>query len=138
MNLGDALEASGVSQGAHVIAHSGEHPDVVLMATVGEVVLSLEALPDYIRGVLPDTCRARVSIEAATRNSGGDLIGLNGEHVGMSTFGSSAPIEQLHTDFGFATSSAPLVQPPLPPKKNTFKNLKTIGHTQETCRIYQG
>ena len=121
MNLGDALEASRVSQGAHVIAHSGEQPDVVLMTTVGEVVLSLGALPDYIRGVLPDTCRARMSIEAATRNSGDDLIGLNGEHVGMSTFGSSSPIEQLHTGCGFVTSSAPLVQ--IHPKKQLHKQI---------------
>merc|ERR1711933_293390 len=42
----------------------------------------------------------RVSIEVATRNSWGDFIGLDGEHVGLSTFGSSAPIKQLHRDFG--------------------------------------
>merc|ERR1712190_672789 len=53
------------------------------------------------RRVLPDSCRARVSIEAATRSSWCVFIGLDGEHVGMSTFGSSAPIKQLQKDFGF-------------------------------------
>ncbi len=56
---------------------------------------------EYIQSVLPDACRARVSIEAATSHSWGAFIGLDGEHVGMITFGSSAPIKKLQQELGF-------------------------------------
>eukprot|EP00913_Durusdinium_trenchii_P029527 g27679.t1 len=36
---------------------------------------------EYIDMVLPNACRARVSIEASRRDSWGSLIGLDGEHV---------------------------------------------------------
>merc|ERR1719461_1151163 len=53
----------------------------------------------YIRSVLPPDCRARVSIEAATQDSWGWFVGLDGESVGVMTFGSSAPCKRLQEVF---------------------------------------
>jgi len=55
----------------------------------------------YQEEVLPRGCRARVSIEAAVKASWGSLIGLDGEHVGMITFGLSGPAKKLQQELGF-------------------------------------
>merc|ERR1719420_187792 len=57
--------------------------------------------PEYRDSILPSTCRARVSIEAASRESWGFFIGLDGEHLGMSSFGASTPIKAVQKEFGF-------------------------------------
>lgn len=119
--------ATGVSRGGYIIAGSAStEPDLILLSTGSEVSLMLEAhealsseglnvrsvsMPclelfqqqprEYIEGILPPACRARVSIEAATKDMWGFFIGMDGEHVGMITFGSSAPCKQLQQHLGF-------------------------------------
>jgi len=118
--------ASGLRRGAYVLADSHPEPEVILMATGSEVSLMLEAhehlakegvkvrsvsMPcmelftsqpvEYVRSVLPDAVRARVSIEAATKEPWMQWIGLDGEHVGMITYGASAPVKRLHQELGF-------------------------------------
>jgi len=118
--------ASGLRRGAYILAGADYEPDVILMATGSEVSLMIEAhqalsaeglkvrsvsMPcmelfkqqplQYIQAILPDSCRARVSIEAATSDAWGCFIGIDGEHVGMITFGSSAPIKRLQKELGF-------------------------------------
>mmetsp|Transcript_118181 Transcript_118181/g.294820 ORF Transcript_118181/g.294820 Transcript_118181/m.294820 type:complete len:745 (+) Transcript_118181:73-2307(+) len=118
--------ASGLCKGGYILAGANYEPDVILMATGSEVSLMLEAhqslsaegvkvrsvsMPcmelfkqqshEYIQSILPDTCRARVSIEAATSCAWGCFIGIDGEHIGMITFGSSAPIKRLQKELGF-------------------------------------
>jgi len=56
---------------------------------------------EYQNSVLPSTCRARVSIEAATTGQWGFLTGLDGEHVGIDSFGASAPAKHVQKEFGF-------------------------------------
>mmetsp|Transcript_50148 Transcript_50148/g.107937 ORF Transcript_50148/g.107937 Transcript_50148/m.107937 type:complete len:747 (-) Transcript_50148:197-2437(-) len=123
--------SEGVLKGGYVIAGKpNEKPEVILMATGSEVSLMLEAhdalekegvkvrsvsMPcmelyrqqsqEYHESVLPSDCRARVSIEAATSHSWGDFTGLDGEHVGMITFGSSAPVKKLQQELGFTVSA---------------------------------
>jgi transketolase len=119
--------AAGVSRGAYVLAGAEhERPEVILMASGSEVALMLEAhdalvaedvkvrsvsVPcmelfkeqsaAYVESVLPFGCRARVSIEAATSDSWRWLIGLDGEHVGMITFGESGPLKSIAKTLGF-------------------------------------
>jgi len=118
--------ASGLRKGAYKIAGKDEEPDLILMASGSEVSLMLEAhehldakgvrvwsisVPcielfmqqseEYRDMLLPPRCRARVSIEAATRESWGFLTGLDGEHVGVKSFGASAPIKHVQKEFGF-------------------------------------
>jgi len=118
--------ALGLRKGAYQIAGDNTEPELILMASGSEVHLMLEAhehldaqgvkvwsisVPcielfmqqseEYRNALLPTTCRARVSIEAATRESWGFLTGLDGEHVGIDRFGASAPIKALQKEFGF-------------------------------------
>jgi len=119
--------ASGVARGAYVLAEaSGARPDVILLATGSEVQLALEArdeleadgvktrvvsMPcwelfdrqplDYRDQVLPGDVRARVAIEQASTLGWDRYVGDGGAVVGMHTFGSSAPLKQLLTKFGF-------------------------------------
>jgi len=118
--------AAGLHKGGYTLIDCGEEPELILIATGSEVGLMLEAydalvqvgvkaravsMPcmelfkqqsdEYISSVLPDSCRARVSIEAATRDTWGDFIGLDGEHVGMITFGISGPLKDIQKELGF-------------------------------------
>ena len=119
--------ASGVAQGAYVLADSDSGtPDVILMATGSEVALALEARDDlrregigarvvsmpcwelfdrqpreYRDHVLPPSVRARVAIEQASTLGWDRYVGDAGAVVGMHTFGASAPLKQLLVNFGF-------------------------------------
>ncbi|CAE8680895.1 unnamed protein product, partial [Polarella glacialis] len=122
--------AEGLHKGGYILMDSncgnGDLPQVILMATGSEVALMLEAhdvlasqgikvrsvsIPcielfksqseEYLLSVLPNACRARVSIEASRRDSWGAFLGLDGEHVGMITFGASAPLSSLQEKLGF-------------------------------------
>ncbi len=119
--------ASGVAQGAYVLADSDSGtPDVILMATGSEVSLALEARDDlrregigvrvvsmpcwelfdrqpleYRDHVLPPFVRARVAIEQASTLGWDRYVGDAGAVVGMHTFGASAPLKQLLVNFGF-------------------------------------
>jgi len=123
--------ASGLRKGGYVLAGDvEEEPEVILMATGSEVSLMLEAhealakdgvrvrsvsMPclelfkhqpsEYREMVLPDSCRARVSIEAASAESWGVFVGLDGESVSMSTFGFSAPGSSLQKEMGFTVDN---------------------------------
>ncbi len=119
--------ASGVAQGAYVLADSdGGTPDLILMATGSEVALALEArdelqpegigarvvsMPcwelfdrqplEYRDHVLPPSVRARVAIEQGSTFGWDRYVGDAGAVVGMHTFGASAPLKQLLVNFGF-------------------------------------
>jgi transketolase len=119
-------QASGLRRGAYKIVGNVLEPEVILLASGSEVALMLQAHEDldakgvkvwsisvpclelflqqsdeYQQTILPRTCRARVSIEAAARDTWSFIVGLDGEHVGMSGFGASAPIKAVMKDFGF-------------------------------------
>jgi len=51
--------------------------------------------------VLPKTCRKRVAIEAGVSDFWRKYVGLDGDVVGIDTFGASAPSEALMPHFGF-------------------------------------
>lgn len=122
--------ASGLHKGAYILAGEADLPQVILMSTGSEVSLMLQAheqleakgikvrslsVPsielfkqqpqEYIDKLLPNACRARVSIEAARRDSWGAFLGLDGEHVGMLTFGASGKITSLQEGFGFTVEA---------------------------------
>jgi transketolase len=119
--------ADGVRRGGYVLAdpESGD-PVVILIATGSEVALALEAhekliaegvpsrvvsLPcwelfdrqeqSYRDQVLPPDIPARVSIEEASTLGWERFVGTEGATIGMHTFGSSAPLKDVQTKFGF-------------------------------------
>jgi len=119
--------ASGVAQGAYVLADAGNgRPDVILIGTGSEVQLCLAAyeqltaegiqarvvsMPSwalfeqqeqaYKDSVLPPDITARVSVEQASTMGWARYVGLTGCSIGMETFGASAPLKALQEKFGF-------------------------------------
>ena len=55
----------------------------------------------YRDGVLPPNVTARVSVEMGSVIGWDRYVGATGAKVGMNTFGSSAPLKDLLTKFGF-------------------------------------
>ena len=101
-------------------------PELILIATGSEVALAIEAyeeltadgvrarvvsLPswqlfdqqdeEYRESVLPPAVTARVSIEEASTLGLGPLRRHRGAMIGMHTFGSSAPLKDVQTKYGF-------------------------------------
>jgi transketolase len=117
------------SKGGYVLAEAETKRDVTLIATGSEVAIAMEArdqlkaegvsaavisMPcldkfeeqsqDYRDQVTqPDT--PVVVVEAAIEQSWGKYLGRNGKFVGMSTFGASAPANELYEHFGITTQN---------------------------------
>lgn len=120
--------AEGLARGAYVLADApNARPDVILIGTGSEVQLCISAfevlksreigarvvsMPSwdlfeeqdktYRDSVLPPDIKARVTIEQASVIGWDRYAGPSGEIIGMHTFGSSAPLKDLLTKFGFA------------------------------------
>ncbi|HUH30105.1 MAG TPA: transketolase [Rhodanobacter sp.] len=127
----DARQVADISRGGYVLADPPSAKfQVILIATGSEVELAMEAaralaqqdvaarvvsMPctevfdaqplEYREGVLPGWCRARVAVEAATVDFWRKYVGLDGEVVGMTTFGASAPAAQLFEHFGITVTA---------------------------------
>jgi len=120
--------ASGVSQGAYILADAaGANPEVILIASGSEVCLAVEAheklaaegirsrvvsMPsweifehqpqEYRERVLPTNVTKRIMIEQGSTFGWERYIGNSGRMIGMKTFGASAPLKELQGKFGFA------------------------------------
>ena len=55
--------------------------------------------------VIPPAVRARVSVEQASTFGWARFVGLDGERIGMKTFGASAPLKELQKKFGFTVEN---------------------------------
>ncbi len=123
--------AEGIRRGGYVLAEAdGGTPRVILIASGSEVELALEAretlqaadIPTrvvnlaswtlferqgraYIDQVLPPTVRARVAIEAASPMGWHRWVGSDGEIVGISRFGASAPAKTVFRELGFTVEN---------------------------------
>lgn len=114
-----------IERGGYVLADAeGGAPDVILIATGSEVGLAVEAkqtldaaglktrvvsMPStdvfdrqdaaYRESVLPNAVRKRVAVEAGVTGFWRKYVGLDGDVVGIDTFGASAPADQLYAYF---------------------------------------
>ena len=119
--------AEGLRRGGYVLADpDGADPEVILIATGSEVALAIAAheqlVSDGIRSrvvslpcwelfdrqddayrdtVLPPEIKARVSVEEASTVGWDRWVGPSGRMIGMHTFGSSAPLKDVQSRFGF-------------------------------------
>jgi len=126
----DSQQLADIARGAYVLSDPADTKfKAILIATGSEVELAMEAMrtlaqqgvpvrvvsmpcteafdaqpAEYREGVLPGWCRARVAVEAASVDYWGKYVGLDGEVVGMTTFGASAPAPQLFEHFGFTVA----------------------------------
>ena len=127
----DGVTAAGVRRGAYILqeAESGT-PDVILIATGSEVQLAVEARErlqnegvaarvvsapslewfeeqdaEYRESVLPQSVRARVSVEAGETMLWHRIVGDAGRSVGLDRFGASADYQTLFEQFGITTDA---------------------------------
>jgi len=122
----DAEKLSNVAKGAYILLDSDTPCEVILIATGSEVQLAVDAhakltgqgkavrvvsMPStdvfevqkaqYKESVLPASVSKRVAIEAGIADYWFKYVGLNGKVIGMTTFGGSAPADQLFELYGF-------------------------------------
>jgi transketolase len=64
-----------------------------------------EQSAEYRESVLPKAVRRRVGVEALASFGLDRYVGLDGAMVGMTTFGASAPQDQLFKKFGFTVEN---------------------------------
>jgi transketolase len=119
--------AAGLARGAYVLADPPQGaPEILLIGTGSEVSLCakvheeltrdgvaarLISMPSwelfeqqdqtYRDAILPPRVTARVAVEQASTLGWDRYVGAEGAIIGMHTFGSSAPLKDLLTKFGF-------------------------------------
>jgi transketolase len=123
--------ADGVERGAYILLEAeGNTPDIVLIASGSEVALAVEArtqlaqqdiqarvvsMPSwelfdqqpqaYRDEVLPPSVRKRLAIEAGVPQGWRDYIGPEGDIVGLTRFGASAPGPVVMEKLGFSVAN---------------------------------
>jgi transketolase len=125
-----AADVVDAGRGGYVLADADGTPDVILLASGSEVHVALAAretlqsegiatrvvsMPcmewfdaqsrDYRLSVLPDTVRARVSVEAAVAMPWYKYVGDAGRCVSLEHFGASADAQTLFRKFGITAEA---------------------------------
>jgi transketolase len=126
----DAEQLANITKGGYILKDCAGTPDLILIATGSEVELAVAAAAEltaegknvrvvsmpatdvfdkqdaaYREAVLPAAVTARVAIEAGIADFWYKYVGFGGAIVGMTTFGESAPADQLFKMFGFTTEN---------------------------------
>ena len=121
-----SVPAEAVDRGAYVLRDPEGEPELILIGTGSEVSLCLKAAEllegegvstrvvsapcidrfaeqddAYRDEVLPPGLRSRVSVEAASELGWAKWVTDDGEAIGMTSFGASAPAGDLYEHFGF-------------------------------------
>ena len=117
-------------RGAYVLKDVDGTLDALILANGSEIKLALEAaetltgdgiaarvisMPswelfddqsqEYKNKVLPENVTTRVAIEAGATQGWHKYVGMNGKVIGLDHFGTSAPINDLFTNFGITAES---------------------------------
>ncbi len=123
----DAATIANVAKGGYVLKDTDGTPDAIVIATGSEVAVAMEAAEAsskkvrvvsmpcvevfeaqddaYKESVLPKAVTARVAVEAAIMDAWWKYVGTDGEVVGMTTFGESAPAADLFKHFGITAEN---------------------------------
>ncbi|WP_417663596.1 transketolase [Pseudidiomarina donghaiensis] len=119
-------QVADIERGGYVLVDCSGTPELILIATGSEVALAVQAantlqqqgtkvrvvsMPatdvfdqqdaEYRESVLPSSVAKRIAIEAGIADYWFKYVGLQGRIVGMTTFGESAPANELFKHFGF-------------------------------------
>ena len=125
-----AQQIADIGRGAYVLVDCKGEPELILIGTGSEVQLAVAAavkltaagrrvrvvsMPcteifdaqeqSYRDAVLPPAVRKRLAIEALHADFWRKYVGLDGNVIGMTTFGASAPGPELMAYFGFTTEN---------------------------------
>lgn len=123
-------KAEDLEKGAYILSEASKNPDLILMATGSEVALILQAqekleadgistrvvsMPSwelfekqsaaYKEKVFPKANRKRLAVEMASPMGWHKYTTDEGDMLGMTTFGESAPAEELYKVFGFTVDN---------------------------------
>jgi transketolase len=123
-------KATNLAKGAYVLSDSEGTPDLILMATGSEVEFIMNAqaklkeeginarvvsMPswelfekqsaEYKESVFPKAIKKRLAVEAASPMGWHKYITDEGDMLGMTTYGESAPAEDLYKHFGFTVEN---------------------------------
>ncbi|BDR35758.1 transketolase [Photobacterium damselae] len=126
----NAQQLADITKGGYVLKDCDGKPELILIATGSEVELATEAyalltaegrkvrvvsMPAtdvfdkqdaaYRESVLPSDVTARVAIEAGIADFWYKYVGFDGRIIGMTSFGESAPADQLFKLFGFTVEN---------------------------------
>jgi transketolase len=122
--------ATGLLQGAYILSEPSKPPQLILLATGSEVDLILKAqarlaeeeiaarvvsMPSwelfeaqdeaYKEKVLPNVIKKRLAVEMASPMGWHKYVTDEGDILGMTRFGESAPAEDLYKEFGFTVEN---------------------------------
>jgi transketolase len=123
--------ASNLRRGGYVLADAeGGEPEAIIIATGSEVAIALEAretllgdgikarvvsMPsmvlferqpaEYRGSVLPPSVTARVAVEAGSPVGWHRWVGIEGEAIGITGFGQSAPATRIFSELGFTAEN---------------------------------
>ncbi|MGR5276268.1 transketolase [Vibrio rotiferianus] len=125
-----AEQVADIAKGGYILKDSDGKPELILIATGSEVELAVKAaeqltaegkkvrvvsMPStdafdkqdaaYRESVLPSDVTARVAVEAGIADFWYKYVGFEGRIIGMTTFGESAPADQLFEMFGFTVEN---------------------------------
>ncbi|MDE1315086.1 transketolase [Vibrio aestuarianus] len=125
-----AEQVANIAKGGYILKDSDGKPELILIATGSEVELAVKAAEQltaagkkvrvvsmpatdafdkqdatYREAVLPADVTKRIAIEAGIADFWYKYVGFGGKIIGMTTFGESAPAEQLFEMFGFTTEN---------------------------------
>lgn len=125
-----AEQLSNIARGGYILKDCSGEPAVIIIATGSEVEISRQAVEalneqgvaarlvsmpsvdhfekqdaQYQESVLPRSVRARLAVEAAGVDYWRKFVGLDGDVVGMKSFGESAPGPVLMEHFGFSAEN---------------------------------
>ncbi|MEO8884636.1 MAG: transketolase [Mucilaginibacter sp.] len=123
-------KASNLEKGAYVLSEASKTPQVILMATGSEVALIMDAqakleadgvatrvvsMPSwelfekqdaaYKESVFPKAIKKRLAVEMASPLGWHKYVTDEGDTLCMTTFGESAPAEELYKYFGFTVDN---------------------------------
>jgi transketolase len=123
-------KAENLEKGAYVLSEGSKGPDLILIATGSEVALIMDAqakleaegistrvvsMPSwelfekqdeaYKESVFPKASKKRLAVEMASPMGWHKYITDEGDMLGMTTFGESAPAEDLYKHFGFTVDN---------------------------------
>ncbi|MDP2515240.1 transketolase [Photobacterium damselae subsp. piscicida] len=126
----DAQQLADITKGGYVLKDCDGKPELILIATGSEVELATEAyalltaegrkvrvvsMPvtdvfdkqdaAYRESVLPSDVTARIAVEAGIADFWYKYVGFEGRIIGMTSFGESAPANQLFKLFGFTVEN---------------------------------
>ena len=123
-------QVNSIQLGGYILKDCDSLPEIIIIATGSEVNICADAVSalhlediavrlvsmpcvetflkqtqDYQDTILPPSVRRRLSVEAASSDYWRKFVGIDGETIGMESFGASAPGNILLDHFGFTTNN---------------------------------